>query len=607
VSREAELPDGTVLEFPDGTADEVIDRAVKSHLSQSPEIVDLPRVQAERPNPTEGMGTFDRLAAGFGKSFVDGYEGVKQLGTSAARMMAEANPAMYGVGVQRLRDTSTEQQAETAERRRLDEPLMDTGAGMTGNITGTLAQFLVPGMAARSTAIAPALLPRTLLGNAAQGAVIGSAQPVASEGERLKNAGFGLGGGFIGAAAPKVAGGAYRALSGAVGRPTLAGAEKRAAQVIAAESSGLAGLSIPAPSKVPGVQRTLAEESLDPGIARLERQMRGQTNTFQPIDTANNAARVKAIEGFAGDPSTIAAAEKARRQTTLPLLGQAYTDKGVDVGAIRKAVDDGIAQNATRPSVAAAIRDVKTALDAADDGVSSLYGVRKYIGDLLSGKAGTDKSYAKAASRELKEIQEVLDAKLAEKSPSFAQYLDEYRAGSKPINRMQTGQELLDSGGAVLDPQTGVQVLTPASFSKKARNLDDVAARATGFKKAKADQILEPEDFAVIRAVQDDLERQSFRATAGSGGNSMTQERMKLQDKMGSRLASKLPFVGGFVEALDTIGNHRVNERMAYLLANPAEARRVLAALNRKDRATLNKALFQLSARSGASVPALAE
>ena len=32
----AELPDGTVLEFEEGTPDDVIDRVVKSHISGNP-------------------------------------------------------------------------------------------------------------------------------------------------------------------------------------------------------------------------------------------------------------------------------------------------------------------------------------------------------------------------------------------------------------------------------------------------------------------------------------------------------------------------------------------------------------------------------------------
>src|SRR5690606_6531435 len=107
--------------------------------------------------------------------------------------------------------------------------------------------------------------------------------------------------GTAGAALPAGGGKLLSLLRRTGGGATMSGAERKAAEAIAAEASGLQQLMTRQPSAIPGVQRTLAEESLDPGVARLERQMRGQTNIFQPIDTANNAARVRAIEGFAGD------------------------------------------------------------------------------------------------------------------------------------------------------------------------------------------------------------------------------------------------------------------------------------------------------------------
>ena len=40
---EAELPDGTILEFPDGTADDVVDRTVKNHLNKAPGLFEFRR------------------------------------------------------------------------------------------------------------------------------------------------------------------------------------------------------------------------------------------------------------------------------------------------------------------------------------------------------------------------------------------------------------------------------------------------------------------------------------------------------------------------------------------------------------------------------------
>ncbi|SDQ41946.1 hypothetical protein [Pseudoxanthomonas sp. CF125] len=576
-----------------------------------------------RPDPTEGMGWYEKYRAGLGKSLVDTYEGLKQFGVEAIGELSGDRTGLTGTSklesltsgekpgsnaVTRWADRKGQElRGAEAERRRLNEPLMNTGGGMFGNVVGTVSQLFAPGAALRGTTVGSALLPATIRGNALQGLAMGAIQPVAAEGERAQNTALGGLAGSAGAAVPKAGGALLKLLKGSGGRATQTGAQSRAAELVRGEATSLDKLMQPEPSAIPGVQRSLAEESLDPGIARLERLVRGKSNDFQPVDTANNAARVAALGKFAGDESTLRAAQSARTAASKPLLGEAYLDKGVDTNAIRAFVEKSAADNATRPSVQSAILDVSKALNSAGDDVVSLYGVRKYIGDLLSGKAGGDKTYAKAASAELKDIQSVLDEEIAKKSPAFGKYLAAFKDGSKPINRMQIGQDLIESGGAVLDPQTGLQVLTPAAFAKKARDLDAVAARATGFKKARAADSLLPEDIATIRAVQDDLSRQSFRATAGSGGNSQTAERLMLQDKIGSGLLSKVPVLGGFVEVLNTIGNQKVNTQLARMLAEPEYARKVLATLSKSDRSVVTKALIQLGGRTGSAVPALTE
>lgn len=80
----------------------------------------------QRADPTEGMSTFDKVAAGAGKSMVDTWQGMRQLVGAAS-------------------------QEEIDERAELDRPLMNTGAGLAGNIGGQVAQMLVP--AAGATAV----------------------------------------------------------------------------------------------------------------------------------------------------------------------------------------------------------------------------------------------------------------------------------------------------------------------------------------------------------------------------------------------------------------------------------------------------------------------
>ena len=64
---EVELPDGRVVEFPDGTDNATMERAL-SPFAQ-PQAAQVP--QEQPPNPPDGMYGFDRLAAGMGKSAVD--------------------------------------------------------------------------------------------------------------------------------------------------------------------------------------------------------------------------------------------------------------------------------------------------------------------------------------------------------------------------------------------------------------------------------------------------------------------------------------------------------------------------------------------------------
>jgi len=128
----------------------------------------------------------------------------------------------------------------------------------------------------------------------------------------------------------------------------------------------------PSPSAIPGVSRTLAEESLDPGIASLERSVRQRSAAGAEFDTVrrlNNDARVKAIQGFAGDEAAISAAEQARSAATTPLLNQALaaplppgqvalrqalglrSKPRIDLSSVRAVVGSAIDRNTARPTV----------------------------------------------------------------------------------------------------------------------------------------------------------------------------------------------------------------------------------------------------------------
>lgn len=592
------------------------------------------------PNVTGATGEsfLDNAAAGFGSSYVDLKDSARQLvanqaarGTGAVRAFNEAVPGIpLARDIARAADEPVQGykksvQADIDAKKARDQPLDRTGGGLVGNAAGLLSQLLLPGSALKGAAAGPkvgglnslagiagrALMPSTVRGSIAQGAALGAAQPTASDESTLGNAALGgLAGGagaLLGKGIGAVARGANNALLSLIGRPTQTGLNRQVAQVLRSEAADPNAIILGTPSSVQGVQRSLAEETLDPGIARLERLSRSKGGTWGDVDRANNDARINALSRFAGTDTSIGLAKKARSGNAKPLLDQALRVEGVDSAPVISALDDLMKSAQGRPAVQSGLAQVRTLLNRVqkgadgedmltpEDRLNVLNNVRKTIGDMLSGKYGGDSAAALAGSRELISLKDSLDEALTGASPEFGQYLGGWIDDSVPIGRMQIGRELLEKGGAIPDAISGNTVLTPAQFSKATANLDRVAAKATGFKKAEASRYLEPDDRDTINAIQDDLQRRSFAATAGSGGNSQTFERLAGNDRLSrgvaSRLADRIPLFGAASQYLRERGQQRLEEKLALTLMYPDQARAILASVPVNDRKLLQDAL----------------
>lgn len=124
-------------------------------------------------DPTEGMSGFEKFAAGAGKSVADLGRGIKQLDD---RYQARYLPAPVRESIKR------QGEADIAESRRLDAPLMSTSAGKAGNIVGNIAAT-VPAMAIPGA--------NTVAGAGLIGAGLGAIQPAISDTERSKTAAVG--------------------------------------------------------------------------------------------------------------------------------------------------------------------------------------------------------------------------------------------------------------------------------------------------------------------------------------------------------------------------------------------------------------------------------
>lgn len=661
--KRIQFPDGSIkrVEVPDGATDDQILAFVQSSYK--------PQAQEKPIDPTEGMSTFDKVAAGVGKSMVDTWRGVKQLTGNMSR-------------------------EEVDEARALDAPLMNTGAGTAGYIGGTVGQVLLPGGALKAASRVPklagqarglgvasrAFLPNSIKGGVAQGAALGGSQAVGTGDSRMYNtltAGALSGAGM---AIPRVAGAAYRGVRNSALAPTTNGATREAARTIRSMVNDPDALMTPAPSKIPGVKRTLFEETLSEPIARMETRSRGRAEGWKDFDGANDAARQSALRTFAGDEASLDDAIKARSKATSPLYAKADRVEGVDTTRLlsqikrvenkqrgRDSVQSGLAhirekltrevpeQERKRNALSAfqkfvtsgrksgsdfdiakeamtairrgevpagqftsqagqdALKAARKALKVTQTGVDDMQtisNVRLTIGDMLSGKFGGDSGPAMAGSRSLMAVKGQLDRVAAKASPEFAQATQTFRDMSAPINRMQAGQRLLETATSKnLDPTSKLYPLISGQYGGKVKALDKLVQEATGFRKAQASNVFRPEDMATIGNVQDDLSRSAARLSYGNGGGSHTVSQGELGMTMARKaLARVVPGLNNAVEFLDNAARQRVDEALTEMLRNPDEFRRVAALLPTNERALVEQVFARLGQVGGANaIPLLSE
>ncbi len=589
------------------------------------------RIDASKArDPLAGSGSYPVYLAGVGKWILDTGRGIRQdVVDTANRASAATYNALGGLGMDGAQAAFAENigapvaaksrqlERETASNRAAEAPIMARPAGMAGNVIGTLGQMFLPGVALRGTTIGRMALPTSLTGNAIQGAVVGGIQPVETQQERVLNTVGGGLAGWGGVAAPKAIGAVARPAMRLVGNQSISGAERAAATQIQRNAADPSLLLQAQPSAVPGVQRSLAQETSDPGVAALERMVRGRNaGVFAPVDAQNNAARVQVLERIAGTDADMVAANAARDTASGASRSAAMAASPADISATLATLDAAIDGARGRTTIQPALQGLRDRLASYQDSggkidIQTLENVRLDIGDMLAGKFGGDSGSALTGARELIGVRDAFNAEVGAQVPAFTDYLQAFRAASKPINRMEVGRELISKTSAANPADAvGTPLLQAAPFGRAMKDLDAVAVRATGFNKANAEDVLDASDLADLRAIADDMTRIAVaqRPTAiGSPTDANQYLGEQLANEAAREAAKQLPFGLGALTYFQNKAAAQTQEKMAYLLANPAELRRVLAVLPSKDREAVNKVLLQLSARTGASVPALTE
>lgn len=183
-----QAPDGSILriEGPEGATQEQLIDVAKSNWRGTPsaaeQIANDPITKGAQ-NFAQDMPGVQKFAAGAGKAGYDLTRGAGQL---------------IGIG------PSPEEMDQT---KKLDAPLMKTGAGMAGNIAGNVSAFA-------PTAFIPGA--NTYTGAALAGSAMGALAPVGTDDSRLTNALVGGGAGIVGQGAGRLLGRALRPVSNAL-------------------------------------------------------------------------------------------------------------------------------------------------------------------------------------------------------------------------------------------------------------------------------------------------------------------------------------------------------------------------------------------------------
>jgi hypothetical protein len=258
----------------------------------------------------------------------------------------------------------------------------------------------------------------------------------------------------------------------------------KAAQTLGDNLASFADPNAPKPSPMAMTE--------DLGLRRLDSNYRNDLNLGPKMEAQDESARDYATERLlsildegadqAGTLNTIRARPgeiKAERDAAaLPLLREAEAS-GVTVNAQPVAdMLDAAMVGPKRPEVLRALKAARDALnvpggDTLDTSVKGLYESRKAISDLIDGRS--DSNTGKFAQAELIEAKKALDAAIIEAEPRFGEYLDEFKAGSRPLDVFEgtAAQRLVNTETDLRNVAS--RILSPGRYGTE-KEMSDVMA-----------------------------------------------------------------------------------------------------------------------------------
>jgi hypothetical protein len=563
----------------DKAGDSASVRKLGAYLKTMPQAAAL----AEAPDPTEGMSTADKFFAGAGKAITDVGRGVGQL---ARDVMPTRAADALGLPTQ----------ADIDEAKKLDAPLMRTTAGTVGNVTGNVAAALpamfIPGA-------------QGLAGAAITGGVMGLTQPVASDESRLKNVAMGAGAGAAGVVAGRVLAAGAKGAKALVepftdkGRQAIAGRTLDRFGVQAGDLANVTGNKT-----VTGAVPTMAEQipraEGAAGAARLQDSVRSLdpeiANKFVAREAENNAARVATLRDLSGEGGARDFAAAMRSGTAKEQYGKAFATP-MDMSTMSAAEKGEVTKLMQTPAIRDAMKEAQTiaknqglSLGNPNGSVEGLHLTKLAMDDAIeaASKGGSAVAVNKAMS--IKTARDRLVTFIERMAPDYAEARATYAGMSKPLNQMDVADALFRKGTSATSDLGGTPRLMPDKFVNLLKNEEATVKGATGRDLGKLSEVLEPDQFAKVMAVGQELDKGAAVARAANGPGSATAQRLASQNVLRQILGpTGLPESWAESTLLNTamrpvqfayngVAEPKIQKVLADLLLDPTKARAALQA-----------------------------
>lgn len=547
------LSDADLMALKSGDLSKVSDAGL-SMLAGKPKLSNV-----QKPiDITSDMSGLEKFAAGGGKAITDIGRGIGQ----------------------RLGLVSQE---DVDYARNLDKQLMNTGAGMAGNIAGNVAATL-------PTAFIPGV--NTVVGGAAIGAGLGALQPTGEGESVLQNVAMG---GAAGGALPALMN-MGRAAKAALYDP-LAGHQKIVGSALARMAGDDPKAVVSAlrtkGAATPGVKLSAGTVSRNEGLAALEDALKSQLPSGELARTGqvNRNSLADALRGIAGTPEDMATAVAQREGAANSLYGKAFQSDAMRRSMAQEAdaamaglsqgggyfpkqdlATEGLRTLQSRPIFKSAVEQAKTL--AANKGaqignplesLEGLHFIKLALDDMANPMAQTAIGRNQLAA--VNSTREALTEELAKVSPLYGNARTSFTQMSQPINQMQVGQSLANK----LIPATADDMPAGLNYSTLARAMRDpdaVARTATGFEGAKMGTILSPEQMGTVQGVTSDSSRIAEALRRGMGSGSPTARRLTQGDMLSQHFAEQAPITSRVLSVVGQIPGMNIATKGASALGS---------------------------------------